>query len=426
VLTLPPKSGKIIFNMKIAIIFASRHLDPQYSAVSVVENQLRMLIQNGHQPVLLLRTECKKSYKNLKGVEYRRCLPSFELYWYKNFNLRKEDRPWLKKTVKALYRNLKDADLVITHDIVSLPQLYVYNLAVRKVAKKISRLNWLHWIHSLSYGDNPLWGKAKRCKLVIPNYEQRGRMANDFGCRLGDVKTVYHFLDTLSFPLHPLTRTLIRSWDLLNADIVQLYPADARRLSIKQVNVVIDLFAKLKERDKKVRLVVANQYCIDDASRKKTESWMEHALKRGLSKKEIFFTSQFRPPRWEWGIPREVILELFRYVTNLFIFPSIAETFALVVLEAASGANLLVLNKDLSFLKDIIGKRNALFYRFGHFENPKDITSREVSNIADRIIKKLDQEICINARQRFRQRFSSDWVYKNQLQPLLRSFKNTE
>jgi glycosyltransferase involved in cell wall biosynthesis len=409
--------------MKIAVILASRYLDPQYAAVSVVENQLRMLIQNGHQPVLLLGTECKKSYKNLKGVEYRRCLPSFELFWYKNFNLRKKDRPWLEKSVKALYRNLKDADLVITHDIISLPHLYVYNLAVRKVAKKLPRLNWLHWIHSLSFGDNPLWGRRKRSKLVIPNRQQRGRTAKDFDCRLGDVKTVYHSLDTLSFPLHPLTRKLIASWDLLNADIIQLYPADARRLALKQVNVAIDIFAKLKEQGKKVKLVIANQYCIDDASRKSTEKWMRHALKRGLTKKEVFFTSQFRPPRWEWGIPREVILELFRHVTNLFIFPSMAETFALVVLEAASGANLLVLNKDLSFLKDFIGRKNALFYRFGHFEDPKDLTSREVSNIADRIIKKLDQEMCLNARQHVRQRFNSDWIYKNQLEPLLRSFK---
>ncbi len=413
-----------IFNVKIAIITASRYLDPKYAAVSVVENQLRMFIQNGHQPILLLRTECKKSYKNLKGVKYRRCLPSFDLFWYKNFNLQKKDRTWLEKSIKALYRNLKDVDLVITHDIISLPQLYVYNLAVRKVARKLPHLNWLHWIHSLSFGDNPLWGRVnKRTKLVIPNHEHRRRTAKDFACRLRDVKTVYHSLDILSFPLHPLTRKLIKSWDLLNADIIQLYPADARRLALKQVNVVIDIFARLKEQGKKVRLVIANQYCIDDASRKKTEMWMEHALQRGLTKKEIFFTSKFRSPRWEWGIPRQVILELFRYVTNLFIFPSLAETFALVVLEAASGANLLVLNKDLPFLKDFIGRKNALFYRFGHFEDPKDLTSREVSNIADRIIKKLDQEMSLNARQRVRQHFSSDWIYKNQLQPLLRSFK---
>lgn len=411
--------------MKIAVILASRYLDSKYAAVSVVENQLRMLIQNGHQPVLLLRTECKRSYKNLKGVKYRRCLPSFDLYWYKNFNLRKKDRPWLEKSIKALSRNLKDVDLVITHDIIALPQLYVYNLAVRKVAKRIPRLKWLHWIHSLSLGDNPLWGRVnKRTRLVIPNREQRGRMAKDFGCRLRDVKTVYHSLDTLSFPLHPLTRTLIKAWDLLNADIIQLYPADARRPSVKQVNVVIDIFAKLKERGRKIRLVVADHYCIDDLSRKKTERLVELALKRGLAKNEIFFTSRFQPPRWERGIPREVVLELFRYVTNLFIFPSIFETSSLVMLEAASGANLLVLNKDLAFLKDFIGPKNALFYRFGYAEDPKDFTSREIANIADRIIKKLDQEMCLNARQRVRQRFSSDWIYKNQLQPLLRSLKN--
>lgn len=415
--------------MKIAIIFASKHLAPRYSLVSVVENQLRMLMQHGYQPILLLRKNCKKNYKNLKGVKYRRCLPSFEDFWYKKTNLRKKDRPWLKKSIKALYDNLKDVDLVITHDIVFLASYFVYNLAIRQVAKRLPHLYWLHWIHSSVSRNKPVWKRMKRSKLVIPNTRYRGRVAKAFRCPLDEIKTVYHSLDLLSYPLHPLCKNLINSFDLLSADIIQLYPADTRRLEGKQIDIVIKLFARLKKRGKKVRLIIANSFCLNDDLRQKIEKYMSYALDQGLTRKEILFTSQFQAPRWEKGIPRQVIIELFHYVTNLFIFPSLRETFSLVTLEAASKGNLLVLNENLSFLKNLIGKKNALFYQFGKYDsrgrlyyiNPER-ENRHLSYIADKIIKKLNQEMSLRASQHVRQRFNSNWIFKNQLEPLLHGF----
>lgn len=419
--------------MKIAVILPVKYLYSQFSLVNVVENQLRMLVKHGYRPAFLLREGDKKNYKNLKEIKYRRCLPNFEYFWYEKPYLRKKDRPWLKKSIKALYNNLKDVDLIITHDIILLGYDYVYNLAMREVAKRLPHLRWIHWIHSPPYGTSPIWKRMKRSKLVIPNNQYRRKVAKIFGYPLSEVKTVYHSFDLSSHSLHPLTKDLISSLDLINAEIIQLYPAATPRLDDKQINVVIKLFARLKKKGKSVRLIIANQFCVNDEHRQETEKWMRYALVQGLTKKEIVFTSRFQAPRWEIGIPHEVIMELFHYITNLFIFPSVNETFSLATLEAASGKNLLVLNENLSFLKDLIGKKNALFFEFGKYNNEGRLyhinpqkENRYFSYIANKIIKRIDQEMCLKASQRIKQQFNPEWIFKHQLEPLLHSFTHVK
>jgi len=383
-----------------------------------------MLVKFGYRPLLLLRKDLKDNYENLPGVEVRKCLPAFKYHEYEKPYLRKEDKRWLKKSISVLCKNLKDVDLVITHDILYIKLFFVLNVAIRYVAKRLKHLRWLHWIHSPAYTKLPIWKKMRRSKLVIPNREQKDMFAEKFGYPVSEIETVYHHLYPDSLPLHPLTKELIDAFDLLNADIVQLYPADTRRSGDKQITLVIKLFARLKKRGKKVRLVIANSYCDSDFTRGHAGRIADFAFARGLNEKEVLFTSRFRPPLLEQSIPHEVIIELFHYATNLFIFPSRAETFSLITFEAASGGNLLVLNEDLLVQKNIIGE-NALFYKFGSYRDSKPhnidyaLEDKIFPKIVDDIIQKLDQQTSLMARQRVRQKLSAEWVFKNQLEPLL-------
>lgn len=126
------------------------------------------------------------------------------------------------------------------------------------------------------------------------------------------------------------------------------------------------------------------------------------------------------------AFPRKGVLELLS-LSNLFVSPSFSESFGLTVLEAASRGNFLVVNEAVSALEELGKKLNAYFLRwdarnFGFDTKEKYNPSEKAyyEEHATKIVNLMRENSVLHAMTMARQRFSPEWVWKNQLEPLLR------
>lgn len=142
----------------------------------------------------------------------------------------------------------------------------------------------------------------------------------------------------------------------------------------------------------------------------------------GLEDGDMIFTSELGYPN---GFPRVGVLELFT-LSNLFICPSYSESFGLTVLEAASRGNFLVLNEAVPALDELGRRLGAYFMRwdarnFG-FDTKENYQPSELGYLekhAGRIVDLMRDDPVLRAKTLTRRAFSPQWIWFNQLQPLI-------
>jgi len=209
--------------------------------------------------------------------------------------------------------------------------------------------------------------------------------------------------------------------DLLSPDILIVYPG--RLTTGKKFEKVASLAGAIKKNtENSVRVIFCDFPSMDIDS-----DIYKGAIKKlgyfyGLSQDDIAFTSDLGYPK---GFPRSGVLELFM-LSNLFICPSYSESFGLTVLEAASRGNFLVLNEAVPALEEVGKKLKAYFMRwdarnFG-FDTKEEYKPNEQSYLgghAIRIVNQMRDNAALYAKTYARQKFSPQWVWYNQLEPLL-------
>ena len=93
--------------------------------------------------------------------------------------------------------------------------------------------------------------------LVYPNDYDVTRVAKQYATGEEHVRVVPHALDyEEAFDFHPVTRALVRAYDLYSPVILGVYPLRMDRG--KQPEKAMRLFAELKAAGQSVRLVVAS------------------------------------------------------------------------------------------------------------------------------------------------------------------------
>jgi hypothetical protein len=167
--------------------------------------------------------------------------------------------------------------------------------------------------------------------------------------------------------------------------------------------------------------VVANQWATGRAQKQDVEIYKKLARRRGLATGEFIFTSEFKKPKYETGIPRRMLRELFQ-CSNLFLFPTREESFGLVVPEASlSGGVLLVLNKSLQQQIEISGF-TTLYMNFGSFHNnfePPD-WEKYLDDAASIICHRLQHNESILSKTYMRKTYNMDHLYNRYYEPLMK------
>jgi len=386
-----------------------------------------MLLKHGYKPVLFVLESFKDDDKVPVGVEIRKVIPQFELIDYSATTELQEDfNEQVQVITRALAKYLNDINIAFTHDWIFQGWFLIYNAAMREAAKEL-KCRWLHWVHSapsprpanLVYPHSLRYTIMPNSKLIFMNNYDTLKLAEMYGGTLDDVRVVHNPLDPRSFlKLHPLVEKCIDKYDLLSADIVDVYPVSSTRFSGKQIDKVIKLMGKIKKHGKSVRLIFCNAHANADREKKAIKDMISYANKQGLTEKEVIFTS-LEGKEYELGIPHEAVRDFFQ-LSNLFIFPTLSENCPLILLEAALSKCLLVLNEDFAPLRDFF-QEDALYWKFGSLLSNTTYNDEEkwYSDVAMIIIGELKKNRPLNAFNKLKQRFNLDYIFKNQLQPVL-------
>lgn len=398
---------------KIGIFTTLYNYDAAYSIVSVVNDQLIAHLKHGYTPVLFVLESFKDDEKVPHGTEIRKIVPQIILEPYAGLSVPETYKDDVARIVAAVEKHATDIDFMITHDIVFIDTYLPYNIALRE--SKI-KAEYLHWIHSApsrrpSIEGNPHANRytlPPKSRLVYLNNEKALDLAEMYGAWLKDVRVVYNARDPRSFwKLDPFVSHIVDKYDILNADIVSVYPLSTTRMvDGKQIDVVIRIHEALKKLGLKTKLIVPNAHANGENEKQQC---------RERASADVIFTS-LEHESFEMGVPHSMVSDFFK-LSNVFIFPTISENCPLVMLEAMLAGNLLVLNKDCTGLEELAGPENALFFKFGNLDmGTRNVehaieTDKYVLDIAKIIASEMSRCRPLLAKRRVHKVFNYDRMF---------------
>jgi len=422
---------------KVAILTNFAEFHPGYSLTGIVTDQARMLNRFGHEVHIFVTDHFNDKYDPPKEAIIEKKVLAKNLKDYRSINDLSADHKMMAHQVAAmLQEELKDYDFAFTHDWIFTGWNLPYSVAIKEASQKLveqnPKLRWLHWIHSvpsllLDWWNIRSYGPMHR--IVFPNKTDRIRVAEQFRAMPEWVKVIPHIKDMRSwFDFGEETCRLIDDFpSIMQADVVQVYPASADRLHAKGVKEVICIFSELKRRGLSVSLLVADQWATGRQPRQNVEYYEKVARRNGLKVGEEFmFTSRWDYEKYGTGIPRRMLRELWQ-CSNLFIFPTREESFGLVSPEAAlSGGVLLVLNRSLMMQLEVNGF-TGLYVDFGSFHNafhPAD-EKKYLHDVATLIISQLRNDNAIMSKTFMRKKYNWDSIYLNYYEPIMVEARDT-
>lgn len=417
---------------KIGIFTTFTSFNSEYSLCTVVEQHLDMLLKHGYEPVLFTLDSFTDSKKIMEGVDVRAVIPQLILEPYQQNNLVNFEAD-VTIAQKAMEEHMADIDVMLTHDIIFQNSFLPYNEAMRRAIKStLSHVKWLHWMHSGpstrprmdgSPYDN-LYTLPANSRLIYMNHTDKLRAAEMYAVPEHEVRVIYNPMDPrLLFGSHPLTKHLIDKYDLLSADVIDIYPLSTTRMGHagKQIEKVIKLMGNVKKLGKTVRIVVCNAHANGEREKKAIESMYLLAGLEGIEKNELIFTSLEQVPNWEHGVPHEVIIDLF-LLSNVFIFPTVSENCPLVLLEAMACKNLIVSNFNFPALREFT-QEHALYFQFSSLVqnvNYAEGMDKYFEDAAKITISRLENDMALKAQERLRKTFNVEYIFKQQLEPAIK------
>lgn len=375
--------------MKVAIETSFSDFQKAYSLNIVVQTQIKMLLLNGYSPVVIVHDTAEPegiyAHPGVK-IEY---IPNVSCH-----NEVKKDETFDEDVTaieKRLLEILKDVDVVLTHDIIYQPACLKHNFASRRVAEQLPNIKWLHWIHSSTSPSmlaqiRPIF-QDEYLKLIekpfpnsfyiFPNSYAIPSVAKNYSINEELVKHVPHATDICGYlGMDRNVEKLVYEKDILTADAVCIYPIRLDRG--KQVEFVIKTMAMLKEFDLKVRIIIVDFHSTGGDKLTYRDNLKEIAIDYGLSADELIWTSEVTE-EWSHEVPQNVVKDLF-LISNVFIMPSVSETYSLIAQEAMLAGNIVVLNQDFPPFRSIYGA-NPIYRKYSSaFDVMADLPEGQTAN----------------------------------------------
>jgi glycosyltransferase involved in cell wall biosynthesis len=320
------------------------------------------------------------------------------------------------KFIAMLKRELTpDFNLAITHDFY-IDDCITFREGIKECGVNIP---WLHWARS-GVG-HPIDFAMPNARYVYMNYADTGLFAKRIGVGSDRIRVVFNEKDpSIMFSWHPISKVVSDKLRLWEKDIIQTYPMCTTRMDAKGIDSVIRIFGLLKESGKKVALIICNANGRKRMS--EIQAKIDFAKSKGLTEEDFLFTSRVTHPEYnvESEVPHKVVADLMQ-ISNLFIFPTIAEVCSNVLLEASMTKNLLVLNKDLPSLMDFADENAVLQYPFTSLRSIhyNGRTGDELRVLVEQIIKRIDNNDADKQFRRVWRNHSIATVYEKMLKPIL-------
>jgi glycosyltransferase involved in cell wall biosynthesis len=430
--TTPVMGGKKIF---ILTNFSSYLRS--FSPILVVREQLKMLKRAGYNPVLIVAdgwdvppedtTYAEVETKFLSPVAYQDPPVVNEMF--------KEDVDLIHQQLKDI---ITDGSVVITHDLIFLPDYTKHHLAARRIADEQPNTRWLHWVHSATgpntliqeremYGEaykEMLESKFPNSIIAYPNSQDIPRVARNFGFEEFEVVEVPHSTDPTE-GMHPLVQRLYDQKKLGEPEVLMIAPMRLDRG--KNPQMIVRLVAACEAIGMPAHVVFCDFQSTGGDKVTLREECKKLAEELGVAD-SVTFISEFDDLA-SMEVSHEIILDLFT-LSNVFCLPSRSETYSLVAQEAMLKGNLCIMNYDFPAFRQIYGDK-ALYRQFDGAEVAMDgfdgKTDTEHTNVEayfrDRLAGPLKgwlmHDKLLKAKTWVRTKRNPDYVFKEYIEPLL-------
>ena len=413
--------------MKIAVLTTFQEFNPGYSLTGIVKDQCRMLLRHGHEVHLFVCEQYNPKYDAdlAEGVVLHKTVPFFHLFDYRTIkDITKEHRQDVTRIQNMLAAELQGFDMAFTHDWVFVGWFMPHAMAIQRASMALPGLRWLHWIHSVPCTNSDWWDMGaygQRHKMVALTNTDRQRVAEQYRGTIADTRVIPHIKDLRSwYDFSEETCAFIDEFPgVMQADVVQVYPASADRLEAKQVDKVVRIFSHMKKRGASVFLACADQWATTKVPRQNEQRVLDLARAVDLTPQEFTFTSRFQEPKFELGISKRFLREL-QLCSNLFLFPTIQESWGLVGPEAALSGAFVVLNRSLYNQGEI----------FNHFPMSFDFSSYHanfepenwddyLNAVAGVIVQRLKENESVRTKSFIRQTYNMDAIYSRYYEPIM-------
>jgi hypothetical protein len=357
---------------KVSILTSFSDLQKAYSLTIIVGYQLKQLLLNGYEPTLIVHEGfTPDGIYSHPGIKYE-YIPNVPAH-----NEVKKDETFDQDVASLetrLLEILKDTDVVLTHDVIYQPACLKHNIAGRRVAKKLPNLKWLHWIHSATApalvaqmtGVFPeeyvslLNEPFPNSFYIYPNNYAVPSVATNFNIPQDRVRVVEHPTDICGYFDFPKDlEEFVYDKKLLEADAVCVYPI--RLDTGKQAEYVVKTMAMLRDFGLTIRVVIADFHSTGAEKIEYRNKIKEVAIDYGLNSDELTFLSEQRD-EWLYEVPQNYI-RCLQSIANVFIMPSVSETYSLITQEAGLNKQVVVLNGDFPPFRAIYGE-NAIYRKY--------------------------------------------------------------
>lgn len=405
-----------------------------YSPIIVVSEQLKMFSRAGYNVTLITADGWEPPEDSIFNSVRTRRLPSVA---YQDPPIVNDE---FERDIVMLHKELDEIiegdAVVLTHDLIFLPDYTKHHLAARQLALERPEISWIHWIHSATsphvliaeremYGEKYkelLNSKFPNSIVAFPNSYDIPRVAKNFSFEEDEVVEVPHSTD----PTEGMGRLVRRLYDekgLGGMDVLMVYPLRLDRGKNAEMNVRI--IAAAHQADMNAHLV----FC-DFQSTGGDKVIYRNELKNlaeSLGASEcVTFLSEFDAAA-QMESDHQVVLDLFT-LSNIFCLPSKSETYSLVAQEAMLKGNFCILNHDFAPMRQIYGK-NAIYRQFssnigfdgydGEINTAYGDENEYFAGIATNLKYWIEQDKVLRAQTWVRTQRNPDHIFREYIEPLL-------
>jgi glycosyltransferase involved in cell wall biosynthesis len=421
----------------IAILTQFQSYSEAYSLNRVVMNQIRMLVDNGYKPIVIVGQYFEPVFDYADPNVIIKRIPDVPVS-----NTVECDSTFDQDVMaleKALSSALEGVDVVLTHDIIYQPACIKHLVASKRIAKRRPDLRWLHWIHSATspytlqnlrplFVDeyaNIIGEKFPNSFYIFFNHYSIPRIANNFKVDDEDVKIVHHPTDIKAFwKIDDSSWSLIRKRHILDADVICTYPIRLDRG--KQVEKVIKTIASFKKLGKSVCLIIGDFHSTGDDKVVYREECKKVGKEWGLNENELIWLSEQRSD-WEVEVPYTVIAD-FMHLSNVFVGASVSESYSLITQEAGLSGVGMILNRDFPPFRDAFGWAPHQIPFSSNIDALTGLDGNTTTNINDegqfyldaaRVLNyELEHSRTLSLKTALRKYRNLDYVFKHELESL--------
>ena len=301
---------------KVAILTTFFECESGYSLIAVVETQIKMLLEHGYDPAVVVRSDFKRgpvgSIWRDAMINLMPILPAMDI----TSGIPPTFEDDVQKLTVIYQTYLSDFDVIITHDIILQEYYKRHNIAFRRYSDTHPEQLFLHWIHSCPNPVDPIPPYPLDCRytpipgyIVYPNDSDRDRVAESYQMPLERViaNRASHAIDPLTvWNYAPLTCVLADRCGMLKAEVCAVYPTRLDRG--KQPEKIIRLLAGVKDYGLSVNLLIVDWQSQGSGFQTYINRLLGLARQLGLEG-QVNFTSRL-DDRAAQGVGRRVVSEL--------------------------------------------------------------------------------------------------------------------